>query len=89
MTAHKFLIAMALVGASAVPALAQGITQSMNPAANHSASTPDKTKSKTVGTSSAPAVEQKGVGTSANGLPIGTPGSGPGSPEQPIDSGTR
>jgi hypothetical protein len=31
----------------------------------------------------------QGVGTSANGLPIGTTGSGPGSPEQPIDSGTR
>jgi hypothetical protein len=31
----------------------------------------------------------QGVGTSANGLPIGTSGSGPGSPEQPIDSGTR
>jgi len=28
-----------------------------------------------------------GVGTAPNGAPIGTPGSGPGSPEQPYDSG--
>lgn len=38
------------------------------------------------GAVSAPGV---GVGHSANGLPIGSPGSGPGSPEQPIDSGSR
>jgi hypothetical protein len=30
-----------------------------------------------------------GVGHAPNGLPIGSPGSGPGSPEQPIDSGSR
>ena len=29
------------------------------------------------------------VGTAPNGLPIGTAGSGPGSPEQPINSGSR
>ena len=29
------------------------------------------------------------VGTAPNGLPIGTTGSGPGSPEQPINSGSR
>jgi hypothetical protein len=34
------------------------------------------------GAVSAPGV---GVGHAANGLPIGSPGSGPGSPEQPID----
>jgi hypothetical protein len=33
------------------------------------------------GAVSAPGV---GVGHSANGLPIGAPGSGPGSPEQPL-----
>jgi len=31
----------------------------------------------------------RGVGTAPNGLPIGATGSGPGSPEQPINSGTR
>lgn len=36
------------------------------------------------GAVSAPGV---GVGHSANGLPIGAPGSGPGSPEQPIGAG--
>lgn len=36
------------------------------------------------GAVSAPGV---GVGHAANGLPIGSPGSGPGSPEQPIGSG--
>jgi hypothetical protein len=30
-----------------------------------------------------------GVGTAPNGVPIGNPGSGPGSPEQPYDSGAR
>ena len=29
------------------------------------------------------------VGTAPNGVPIGNPGSGPGSPEQPYDSGVR
>jgi hypothetical protein len=38
------------------------------------------------GAVSAPGV---GAGHAANGLPIGTRGSGPGSPEQPIDSGSR
>jgi hypothetical protein len=38
-------------------------------------------------TSTAP--ENVHVGHAANGLPIGSRGSGPGSPEQPIDSGTR
>jgi hypothetical protein len=32
---------------------------------------------------------RRGVGTAPNGLPIGSSGSGPGSPEQPIDSGSR
>ncbi len=30
-----------------------------------------------------------GAGTAPNGLPIGAPGSGVGSPEHPVDSGTR
>ena len=37
-------------------------------------------------TSPAPPI---GVGHAANGLPIGSTGSGPGSPEHPIDSGSR
>jgi hypothetical protein len=36
---------------------------------------------------SAPSVSA--VGHAANGKPIGSSGSGPGSPEQPIDSGSR
>jgi hypothetical protein len=39
-----------------------------------------------LGAVSAPGV---GVGHAADGLPIGSSGSGPGSPERPIDSGSR
>jgi len=35
------------------------------------------------------AARARKVGTAPNGLPIGTTGSGPGSPEQPINSGSR
>jgi len=36
----------------------------------------------------APTARGRGVGTAPNGLPIGSPGSGPGSPERPHDSAT-
>jgi hypothetical protein len=41
------------------------------------------------GTSPSQANRNSGVGTAPNGLPIGSPGSGVGSPEQPIDSRVR
>lgn len=41
----------------------------------------------TLATQPAAAALVKGIGTAPNGAPIGTPGSGPGSPEQPYDSG--
>jgi hypothetical protein len=58
-----------------------------NPAAfaKHNAVTGANTQpaSPSSGAVSAPGV---GVGHAANGVPIGEPGSGPGSPEQPIDA---
>jgi hypothetical protein len=61
--------------AGAVAAQQRAATQGTNTAASNSA-----------GVVGAPGV---GVGHSANGRPIGTTGSGPGSPEQPINSGSR
>ncbi len=42
------------------------------------------------GGSPAPLLQSRaGVGTAPNGVPIGNPGSGVGSPENPVDSGAR
>jgi hypothetical protein len=64
----------------------QGANGSSTPAAAavHKAVTGADTQpaSPSSGAVSAPGV---GVGHAANGVPIGEPGSGPGSPEQPID----
>jgi hypothetical protein len=62
----------------------QGAQDSSGPAAVQNAETGANTKSMdpSSGVVSAPGV---GVGHTANGQTIGSPGSGPGSPEQPID----
>jgi hypothetical protein len=62
----------------------QGTTGNSGATAIRNAETGANTKptSPSSRTVSAPGV---GVGHAANGQPIGTPGSGPGSPEQPID----
>ena len=59
----------------------QNPTQSAVAAEQSKAVTGNNTAPSSAGAVSAPGV---GVGHSANGLPIGSPGSGPGSPEQPI-----
>jgi hypothetical protein len=57
-----------------------GVTPSQN--ARTGTNTQPSNSPNTVG---APGV---GVGHTATGQPIGTPGSGPGSPDQPVDSGS-
>ena len=59
-----------------------GSASSAQSAVNGSSTLPSSSPN----TVSAPGV---GVGHSANGQPIGTPGSGVGSPQQPVDSGAR
>jgi hypothetical protein len=66
--------------------------QNSQAAANNVAAKKAVTGDTTVPTNAAPgAVSAPGVGVghAADGLPIGSSGSGPGSPERPIDSGSR
>ena len=71
----------------------QNNTGQNNTAQSNSAQTPSNSNvaseqnATTGATGTAP--ENVRVGHAPNGLPIGSRGSGPGSPEQPIDSGTR
>ncbi len=74
------------------PTTTNNTTTPNNAAPNNNAQTSSNStvateQNATTGTSNAP--ENVHVGHAANGLPIGSRGSGPGSPEQPIDSGTR
>lgn len=58
-------------------------SHSMNPAARPYEASPSGTATTRTDTKAV----NRGVGTAANGTPIGSPGSGAGSPEHPIDSG--
>jgi hypothetical protein len=65
-------------GAGASPGTTSGSNQNNSPNPNNAA-----------GTSPAQASRNSGVGTAPNGQPVGSPGSGLGSPEHPIDSRVR
>ena len=89
----KFPVLMTLAALlSITPAIAQTNSEpvarapsqpnSMNPAARAYEAAPPGAASQRDATTL-----NRGVGTADNGLPIGSPGSGPGSPEQPINSG--
>ena len=58
----------------------------MTPAQRAQTGLDTRPQSESPGAVSSPGV---GVGHSANGLPIGSPGSGPGSPEEPLDAKKR
>ena len=94
MRAKPLIVAVILLAASGSVALAQdnGTSPQTEPCTTTLKPESPNGNPAAMGATTEPgkqAQRNAGVGTGLNGRPIGSTGSGPGSPEHPIDSGSR